>query len=352
MKTVKTRFQLLRWIIPLTVVFVWCNYRTQGQTVLYELILDEEVYDIDFNPSNQLLAVATDAGVRIYTENLSQVAYLQVHEREAAFIAIWNPTGTQLLTVGYFDPTPIIWNYDRDTQSITLAVTLPPTDPTYRYVYAASWNSDGSKLAVTWLYTPTGFMGSLGTTEVIETQNWTVESRLNKDVPFPSNLLSWRVNENDIAGAYNVCETSGSQICDKPTYFVGDIVTGTILWTGYETINIFDVKWSPDGSRLSISASDVLIFEGDTLTLVYTWSDSVISKTLVDWKYDSSELISVTIDGTVEILDISTLKPILNFNIDVFPEQISAVDWYSQSDQLFVISGEGRMQVWSTSIQP
>ena len=364
MKQSDNLFQIASVVVVFILLILWQYTSISAQELVAEIQLQEVVYHVVWSPDAELLAVGTDNGIRIYTDDLQEVVLLKGHTPDAVDSLSWKPDGTQLVSVG-FDATPIIWERDTDTNTFNILTTLPPDDPQYKYVRTASWSPDSGKLAVVRLYQPERLLGILGVTEIMNTQTWLVESTLHDETFVPSNVIEWDQSSSKIASAFNTCTGLDRPLCGSPTVYVADITTGQTLWIHEHLYAItYDLAWAPDDSnRLAAGIEDVIVLGATTGQRIHTFDidDRDSGGTFyVDWKPDGTQLAGATGGGLVKVLDSQTGDVLRNFNVLTnltVPETIGALVWSPVGDKLAIGTAvrdeytvepgrTGRVEIW------
>jgi WD40 repeat protein len=353
-------------------MFIIFNSLTSQAVVAQELLaqihLDELVYHVAWSPDSQVLAVASDSGVRIYTPDLQQIALLQGHasENKVGRVA-WSPDGSQLMSLGFGDPELRLWKRDLSTNGFNLENSLPSYISAYTYVRTAAWSPDGDKFALIRMYQPEGFLGLLGITELLDTHSWQVKDRFPDEFAFPSKDLVWSPDGSKIASAFYTCDTLDSiPACDLPSFYVVDVSTGSVLWVHEDLEVTYDLAWSPDGSKLAIGGSEVFIFDPISGERIQGWDidgPNAGMPEYFDWSPDGRQLAAATQKGLVTVFDIETGDTVLSFETLTFPEAVHALDWNSTGDKLAIGAaladeytlapgGEGVVEVWSIGNLP
>jgi WD40 repeat protein len=89
-----------------------------------EIQLAQPVQDMDYSPTNNLLAVATNSQIEIYTNKLQLISTLPRVAGQSAEVASvsWDPNG-QWLAVDN-EPNVEIWKYDTVTQVFIKETTI------------------------------------------------------------------------------------------------------------------------------------------------------------------------------------------------------------------------------------
>lgn len=325
-------------IISILILFSTISY---AGVLHSEIQLAEPVQDVDYSSTNNLIAVATNSQIQIYTDVLQ---LLNSIPRTTA-------PGAQIASVSW-DPNVEIWEYDSVTQQFTHDTTITPSNSEVEFVSAIEWDNTGNYLSIAYQYNVFGTNSLTGQIDIINKVDWNVEQTIqNIQLLFLTPDIAWNNSNSKISSGFNYCLTMEALgTCGIPSVFIADTGTGVIEWIQGDLSNVFDVSWSPDGNYFSVSASDIVIYNTSNLAPYFIWSDNSGIGNFIEWSADGSKLLSVDANGAVRILDILEQNTVVEFETITFPEQVTSIAWDSHADALFIGTSEGRIQKWQTAV--
>ena len=310
-------------------ILIFTDGEVKSQAVIMHASLDEPIFHLAWSPDGKLLAVATMSGIRIFDDQLLERQVLTEHLNIAAVRVSWTTDGTQLASAGYSDPSPIIWKRDLESDQLTIAQVVPP-NRTYDNVHSVAWSHDATQLAVMYTYQPQGLNGFLGKVKIFVTKMWTGTQVFEEFWLFPQQTLEWNPQDTLIALSYNTCNSIDSiGLCGNPTVIVSNIETGQESWRIEDLAPTYDIKWSPDGTLIAFGNMQSHIFSADGTLNISTWDfdgENIVSRIYLDWACNGDYLISINLDGHVNIRDTVNDVTVMDFTTVKFPERILGMD--------------------------
>ncbi|HEX2623244.1 MAG TPA: WD40 repeat domain-containing protein, partial [Phototrophicaceae bacterium] len=239
------------------------------------------------------------------------------------------------------------------THQFTQAEIIPSDLDNYLSAMSVAWNADGTQLAVMQLFNSEGTDIIFGAVEIFDTQTWLVERTLQYDeIVFPAPSLAWNSTQNLIAFAQYFCTNDDCRYGNLRAYFyVGDALTGQTQSWGEDVDNIYDLQWSPDGTKLAVAGSHLKIYDTSSAQLLPGWQPLLNDSRKVAWSADSQRLLNITAIHQVQIYNVNQATLLNEFDLLSFSEGIRAAYWLDQDQKLFVGGSSGNLSVWSTDFE-
>jgi WD40 repeat protein len=285
----------------------------QGQGVIIPAIarinLNTTIYDVDWHPLDQFLAVATDDGVLIFDTQLQPVTRL--YPGEVIYAVEWSPDGNNLALGREVQIER--WQWDYVTRVFSLSAQITSQHP----IYALFWSPDGQRLA-SWeseiqVYL-SGSTLNAGQIKIWDTTTWLLQNVVNDFYTFDTlstyaDLLDWSPDGQSIAGGGDVVDlladgSDWTNITGNVIYII-DAATGQRIRTiEFRDSNPHSVAWNPINPWIAVGGDDGLpIINIDTGESVY--SPPFFFNYSVDWNSSGDYLlagISILRPGTSEEL--------------------------------------------------
>ena len=307
------------WVLILPLISAGIRY---AQTLPDEAIMllgRGNIGDIKYSPDGKFIAIATSIGIEIFdAESLSRQKFLQGHSGRV-LSACFSPDGTKLAS-GSEDTTITIWDVATGNELATLWGHS-------KLVNSVSFSPDGTKLA----------SGSLDRAIKI----WDVEE--NIEIATLSGHR-YRVNSLCFSPDGTMLASSGPggiKLWDITKY---DEIA-TIEGHKGDSMGVYRVIFSPDGTKLVSSAYDIKVWDVEKCVEIASFPEAKEGRlpiTSISFSPDGSKLA----DSTIRLWD-----PINGIELAKLTEQAAGVVSFSpDGDRL--ISGssyDGTIRVWNVS---
>ena len=300
-------------------------------------MLNVEIFDLEWNPNGDLIAVATDEGVKILDQNLQEVTAFQGHTGIVTSVS-WNPTGDKLASSGGDgDSTVIIWDYDEATDTFVSERSIPtetvkftPTD--LIYVSQAEWSPDGTKLAALVVVKTSARPDPSGCLIYWDTATW-IKGMLEYCFGEVNETMAWSPDSQKVA-AMSFIPGAGVH--------VADLANNQFAWFTEATnraINSVNVDWSINNEILAFT-SDVVFFEGDTGDYIRSVSPRIVAS-IATLSPDGDAIVF----GSDELIvvDAYDYTPIKSFSPSTY---ISMLDWNSNTDLIVAANRNGHIEIF------
>lgn len=278
---------------------------------------DWGVVDAQWSPDGTRIASAGGDGiVRVSDAATGQELHKMQHPDQGGYFD-WSPDGKLIVTVGP-DGKSRIW--DVSTGKI---ITDPILRSEGKFMHAAGWSADGSRIAgasypdyVTVIWDPQ-------TTQVITTvgdgkcfmhyPNWSpVDNKFVTGCVFSADIQN-----NTPATIWNA---DGNRVMDLPSSN-GESVRG---------------EWSPDGKRIAVGYEDGTAKIWDAVTgqeIVKMAAANGVWIWHVTWSPDGARVASADANGVIKIWDAATGIEVMNIQA---PNTVFSLDW--SPDGMYLIS--------------
>lgn len=299
----------------------------EAQEKIAQLVVNNPMYDIAWSPNGERMAVAFDNGIGIYTATLQQID--QIETDSLVTQVSWSADNNQLASIGLNDPTVKIWRWDANADTFVLDRTLTNAHG-YSFVTAVAWSPNGEWLAIFTDHQPQGAAYVIGTTEIWNTQSWTLRNSLLDEHQFAAPYLEWSPDGNQLAGAASVCIASEFFSCEPPYFYTADKDTGELTYRSLSIMpDLYTLAWA--GNRLAVgNAEEILLFDttiNQTIATFPNGSPDGRGRLALDWHSSGKYLVTAHFrGGHIEIINVETGATLLQFStgelndIDLSPD--------------------------------
>ena len=332
--------------ISALIILLLCSVSAHAQGPILGLNVKAELNDIAWSPDAQLLAVAGDWGIRLFTSALRETGSIVVPDDAAILALSWRPDGLQLAG-GSAQGTVYVWDRQVKTDRLTLAETLATN---HKWVSCVAWSPDGTRLAVLGMDQPIGYLDPLGTGEVWDAADWRVITTLPAPLVAPMERLAWSSDGTRIAGGGNLAEfTTGCAACEYGTLaYIADATTGEAIQS-INSLAFGDLAWHAS-QRLAVIDIGFMLFDtsnGLATPMLDEGLEVHQYYRLLEWSPDGSLLAAASL-GFGNILDPAT-GAVLTDNL-VISEGIAALDWHPSEPLLAVAHRQGRIELYDVGL--
>lgn len=255
----------------------------------------QTIYDIEWHPNEDILAVASDTGIWLYNPSLENISHLEEGGRNLE----WSPDGNYLAIIGS-DIT--IFNIDTETQVLRIERQAN--------TYEAEWHPQKNEIVVV-----NGHLIQIWDTL---TGQMLHEMKTNQ---FTIRSTHWSPNGRQLATANEY----------EKLIHIWDVETETILLTIPHSTGVREIEWSQHGKKLAVvGGGDIAIWDLATLQLETILAGHTKGVVDVDWK-KSYYLASAGLDKTIRVWDTTTGQ-----NIKIIQENnfLNAVKWSASGQYL------------------
>lgn len=299
---------------------------SEALTDLDYLPTQTKIIDIGWHPTrNEVVAVDEDGLVTVW-DMATQQSILNLQTQDSHFTTgIWNATG-EFFASGTHEGIILIW--DGDLRDVVNAI-----ETSAGTVISLAWSPSGNTLAIgnedgsLWLWD--------AQTDTI--QQWQADS-------LAISTLVWSPDENLIA--------SGTQNYLEDSMKIWDAATGTAISTLTNSRSIMTAFWNSDTNlitTISYSSAEIQVWNPSTGKLIssYTLDDSW-GFDLSTWSHDGTKLTTVGyIDGKISIWEANTFESLATTH-GHNPWALTTVDWQPDGDWLVASGISADMWLWDT----
>jgi WD40 repeat protein len=323
----------------------------EAQEKLAQIVVNRAMYDVEWSPNGERMAIAFENGIGIYTDSLQEIAQLATGGvvRQVS----WSADSNWLASIGRNDPTARIWRWDGTINTFVLDRTITNSHG-YSYVTGASWSLDGNWLAILAQNQPQGAANLVGIIEIWDTQSWTLQNNLLNEHVSSAPVLVWNSGSSQIAGAANICPADEVSSCDLPYFYTADTISGELTYKSSIFIpHIYALAWSGNNKLAVSSPEEILIFDAtiNQTTSIFPNRSPIGGGALeVDWSSNGNYLVTTYYDdGLVEIIDIQTGTTLLQFSTG----GLNGMDLSPDDRKLAMInSTDGVIEIWNVPTLP
>jgi WD40 repeat protein len=319
----------------------------QGNAPVAEHSLKVDMFDMNWSPDGQLLAVATSAGVKLLNTQLAEVAMLQGHTGNVVSVT-WKPDGTELASAGGVqDGTLRIWQRDTRTNTFSSQKVIPTE---YNGVPAIAWSPDGKQLAMLGRIPPEKAQADEEMTEVQiwDAERWTIQATSPFWYAAPLKHLVWSPDSTKLAGG-------GKTACFELATTCPATLGGAFILDAQTAQHIHSIKLNFVPEAVEWSAKNVLAVSsvgGLQFWDTTTWQP--ISRLLpnqipnhMTWnKADTLLAVSGIEVAAISILDVSTGERIASLQNAHFT---GWMQWSPDGTKFAGASADGVIQLWDVS---
>jgi WD40 repeat protein len=323
-------------VFSLALFLIVCTVAS-AQDDSIEIDLDTAIHDVEWSPDGTLLAVATDTGVKIFTDTLQPVTDLQGHTSAVTAVA-WKPDRTQLASGGhYYDNGIHIWNYNANDNTFILDRVLRREGELgdYYSTLVLAWSPDGSRFGE---LTHLSYEVGIDFLFLYDANSWE-----KSDYTFSyDNIIA------SIAWSPDSSKIVVSGYRTQYRVFVLDSLTLTSIYSqevspfGDTGISIPElVDWNEQDEIAIIDGTDIRVLEGSSGQTTSFLDISLGLTGRGGWSYDGNYLYAVD-SGYIDVWEVHTQTRVGRLNTTILIAE--AVDW-STLDKLAIASSEGILQV-------
>jgi WD40 repeat protein len=320
----------------------------QGNAPAAEHSLKVDMFDMNWSPDGQLLAVATWTDVRLLNAQLEEVTALQGHTGHVLSVA-WKPDGTELASAGGVkDGTLRIWQRDTRTNTFSSEKVIQTE---YDGVPAIAWSPDGKQLAMLGRISPEAAHPNeeRADVQIWDTQGWTVQATSPFSYAFPLRRLIWSPDSTKLAGSAQSILCHDIEPCpdSRPGIYIVDAQNAQHLrsieldfapadmdWSAKNVLAFTEISlqfwntdtwkrvkkmigqspthltWNQAGTLLAASGP-----EADIIRILDTSGETIASlqnarfTRWMRWSPDGTKFAGASDDGVIQLWDVSSISP-------------------------------------------
>lgn len=305
----------------------------------------DSMLDAAWSPDGEMLAVAEENNIVIYTEWFQEIRALHGHTGSVTAVD-WVSDGTKLASTSE-DGTIRIWNM---TQGVSLGNEITSLEGFMGTVENVAWSPDGSKIA---------------SVAVDNTKRPRQGGYLQFKV-WIWDAATWQtlliLDENHIDGVELEWSPDSTRLLTDGDVFgegykvrIWDISTGEQQPSAPHpsTETIYSLSWQPNSELVAVGSRERSINIADLSTatryLLLTGHCGPVAR--VAWNSDGSKLASGSTEGEIIVWDFTTAQPLLIYQGHI--SFIRVLEWQPSGNKLVSLSNrEKTARVWDVSNLP
>jgi WD40 repeat protein len=343
-------------ILVISLVLALAGTINAEDVAILELDTGLQVQQVKWSSDNQLLAVATDQGVKIYDLSLEE-AVVQPESDIYIRSVEWSPDGAYL-AASTADNEIFIWETPSSEEGYALLETIREENPRF-IISTLAWSPDNTKLAA--IITDPGeipcaecFFSNI---RIWDTKNWTAGILLDGTYRYVTDRIVWNSDSIRLAGGgYFFCpeEELIAGICNYQyggeSFFIADSNTGQQLEIYPMPHEPTDLTWQDENFLSVISGGDFISFDTQT-----QYVDAEIDQLRMGFPaykiasaIDSRLAFIATLDDKVILWDIPTQSTLQAIE---FPK-VTGLDLTTDGKHLAIFSETGNLAVWEVEYLP
>lgn len=330
----KFRWYLFSTSLLLVAMFVLFGFSiVHSQESIGQISADLNLYDVEWHPSEDILAVAGEWGLKLLDIELNEIANLDEELSEAISIS-WKADGSQLAVAeGIGDHrSTTIWNWNADELLFQEAARL---ERNYSGEIVTAWSPNGLWLATLSIDTSQQTADSAGIVQIWDTSTWELAITIPFTVFAPIHKIDWSIDSSIIV-------------------FGGDYGLHVFDLQTQETV--FDIANSTGFNSFALSENELAIATPSEIMLldISTWelrASFDYSAGRVLWHHEDEQLILAHSDDEILVVEATTgqLLSEASATYSRVDGEIAVYDFDVSSNDHFLAtcSSDGIIEIWS-----